>query len=230
LTDFDRYGTHYEELVERSISFGGRGHDFYLRAKAVALLDLVVRRLGDPRQVSAIDVGCGSGALDRELSALGRLEGVDPSEAMVAAARAANPQVEYRVADGTALPHEDAAFDLAFASCVLHHVPLERRADFVGELGRVIRPGGLAVVLEHNPFNPLTRLAVHRCEFDEDAELLPLRETKRRLADAGLRTAEQRYILFVPLEARPVRRLERLLARVPFGAQYYVAATRDRAS
>ena len=91
------------------------------------------------------------------------LAGVDPSEAMIEAARKANPEADYRVADGTELPFEDGSFDLAFAVCVLHHVAPPDRPAFVAELARVTRPGGLTVVFEHNPLNPLTRLAVRRC-------------------------------------------------------------------
>jgi SAM-dependent methyltransferase len=218
---FDDVAASYEQLVERSIAFGGRNHDFYLESKADALLELVRRRLGDLGDVRALDVGCGDGLFDKHLRTLGALDGVDPSEAMIERARQRNPQVGYEVADGTALPHGDGEFDLTFAICVLHHVPRASRGAFVGELRRVTRPGGLAVVFEHNPYNPLTRLAVARCAFDEDAELLRLTETRRHLASAGLRVAEQAYMLFVPWRAR---RLERALSGVPLGAQYYVAA------
>lgn len=225
---FDDVGKRYEEMVEHSIAFGGREHAFYLRAKATALLDLARRRLGDLSRLSVLDVGCGSGALDRDLSAFGRLEGVDSSPTMVETARGANPGATYHVADGAALPYDERTFDVAFASCVLHHVPRAERPGVVAELHRVLRPGGLAVVFEHNPLNPLTRLAVHRCEFDEDAELLRLRETRQLLAGAGLGHAEQRYVLFFPFAGRLVGAAERLLAPVPLGAQYYVAATRTR--
>jgi SAM-dependent methyltransferase len=219
--DFDDVAGSYEQLVDRSIAFAGRGHDFYLEAKAEALLELVRRRLGDPADVRALDVGCGDGLFDAHLRALGALVGVDPSGAMIERARRLNPHGEYEVADGTALPQSDGEFDLVFAVCVLHHVPPESRDTFAHELRRVTRPGGLAVVFEHNPYNPLTRLAVARCAFDEDAELLRLAETRRRLASAGLRVVDQAYVLFVPWRAR---RLERAVSRVPLGAQYYVAA------
>ena len=47
-------------------------------------------------------------------------------------------------ADLTALPFEDAAFDLVLCSHVLEHVPDDRAA--LRELRRVLRPGGLAVI------------------------------------------------------------------------------------
>jgi SAM-dependent methyltransferase len=219
--EFDGYQADYDELVERSISFAGRGHDFYLEAKARALLGLARRRLGDPAELAALDVGCGAGLMHPFLTAIPRLHGVDVSPAQVEAARAAHPQVEYAVASGTRLPYGDGSFDLAFAVCVVHHVPVEERAAFAAELRRVTRPGGLVVVFEHNPLNPLTRLAVSRCEFDEDAVLLRRGETARRLRIAGAEPVESRFILFTPWRLPAV---ERALRAVPLGAQYYVAA------
>ncbi len=221
---FDLVGERYEELVERSIAFSGRGHDFFLEAKAWALLDVVARRVERPGRVRALDVGCGAGAMHPFLGELGSLDAVDPSEELVAAARTRGLPVRYAVADGTALPFEAGAFDVSFAVCVLHHVDRDRRAAFAAELARVTRPGGLAVVFEHNPLNPLTRLAVARCDFDEDAELLGRRQTRSLLTARGLRPVEQRYILFFPWRARPLRIAERALSAVPLGAQYYVAA------
>jgi SAM-dependent methyltransferase len=49
-----------------------------------------------------------------------------------------------RVADVQELPFRPGAFDVVVANYVLHHVPDTARA--VGELARVLRPGGVAVV------------------------------------------------------------------------------------
>jgi SAM-dependent methyltransferase len=222
--EFDRYAERYEQLVQSSIGFSGQDQSFFIEARARRLLDVVRRRLGEPNRVRGLDVGCGGGLGHAHLRALARLEGVDLSEAMIATARQRNPGVLYHVADGSRLPFEQGAFDLTFTSCVLHHVPAGERGGFIGELRRVTRPGGLVVIFEHNPLNPLTRLAVHRCEFDRDALLLGRRETRRRLIEAGLQLAEDRYFLFFPWRNRLLERAERALARIPLGAQYYVAA------
>jgi hypothetical protein len=89
-------------------------------------------------------------------------------------------------------------------------------------MARVTRPGGLAIILEHNPLNPATRFAVSRCAFDEDAVLMRMSESRALLADAGLRERERAYILFFPFR----NTIERRLGRLPMGAQYYVAGSR----
>jgi SAM-dependent methyltransferase len=223
--EFDRYARSYDDLVERSISFCPQDRDFFLEARARRLLELA-RGLGEPERLRALDVGCGEGRFDRHLGTLRRLEGVDVSEAMIEEARAANPSVRYSVADGTRLPHDDSSFDLVFTSCVLHHVPPPERPEFCAELARVVRPGGLVVVFEHNPLNPLTRLAVHRCPFDEDAVLLRRAETNKRLETAGLDTVRSEYLLIFPFRWAPLAKVEHALGQVPLGAQYYVAAQR----
>jgi SAM-dependent methyltransferase len=187
----------------------------------------VRRRLGDPANVRVLDVGCGAGGMHPHLRALGQLEGADPSEAMIEQARRANPHVRYHVASGEGLPLEDGAVDLTLAVAVLHHVEPAARPELLAELARVTRRGGLCVAFEHNPLNPLTRLAVARCEFDDDAVLLGPREAERTMGAAGLRPVERRYVLFFPWRVRALQRVETVLGRaVPFGAQYYVAASR----
>ena len=113
-----------------------------------------------------------------------------------------------------------------FAICVVHHVPTGQRTRFAQELQRVVRPGGVVAIFEHNPVNPLTRVAVSRCEFDADAVLLGRRRVASLLRDAGLRIVERRYLLFFPFERRWTRPAERGLAQLPLGAQHYAVAKR----
>ena len=228
---FDRYSTSYEDAVRRSIGFVGQDVDFFTENKADHLVEIARRSVGDPANLRALDVGCGVGLTDRLLAGrFGALEGVDVSEEAVDRARRENPDVTYRSYDGDDLPYADAEFDVAFAICVMHHVPPERWEAFSHELARVVRPGGITVVFEHNPLNPLTRLAVARCEFDDDAVLLTMRRSRDLLRRAALREVESAYILFFPWRGATFRRGERRLRRVPLGAQYYVAGRRDGAA
>ena len=93
------------------------------------------------------------------------------------------------------------------------------------EMRRVVRPGGLVCVIEHNPLNPLTRLAVARCEFDRDAVLLGAGTARKLMAGAGLRQIDSRYFVLLPWEATPARRVEGALSQLPLGAQYAAFGT-----
>jgi ubiquinone/menaquinone biosynthesis C-methylase UbiE len=211
--------------VQKSIEFIGRDHAFFTRIKAELLVELARTYVGDPSTLKALDVGCGTGETDSLLvGELGMIEGVDVSEGVLETARARHPEVNYRRYDGRNLPYDAGSFDLAFAICVVHHVPPPQWQSFIGELGRVVRSGGLLVVIEHNPFNPLTRLAVSRCAFDDDAVLARRRGVERLVQNAGLEVRTSRYIEFFPWDHRLLRRAERALTDLPFGAQYAVAA------
>jgi hypothetical protein len=91
---------------------------------------------------------------------------------------------------------------------------------------RVVRPGGLICVIEHNPLNPLTRLAVSRCEFDRDAVLLRAGRTLELMSKAGVDKIDSRHFLLLPWDAKPARLIERTLSGVPLGAQYAAFGTR----
>ena len=227
MSEFDRYRDRYEEAVDDAIKFGGVEHAFYLEAKARVLLELARKEHGDPARLHALDVGAGPGSLHPYLAEIGDLEGVDVSEALVERAAAANPEVRYQRYDGRTLPFPDSTFDLTFAVNVFHHVAPSDRANLAAELARVIRPGGIVAVFEHNPLNPLTRLVVARCEFDEGVQLLSTRQVRALLAQAGLQPVERRYILFFPWRASFLQRLESHLGPVPLGAQHLTAARRS---
>jgi SAM-dependent methyltransferase len=217
---FDSYRSNYRDVVQSSIDFAGLPHSFFMRAKADLLRQLIASRLGS-EMPAMLDVGCGVGSFHPLLRGMvGRLSGIDVSSASIAQARAENRDVDYRAFDGRSFPFDDAGFDLVTAICVLHHVAPAQWAHFLNEMRRVVRPGGLICLIEHNPLNPLTRLAVSRCEFDRDAVLLGASKTRKLMATAGLREIGARYFLLLPWEAKLARRVEHDLSSVPLGAQY----------
>jgi SAM-dependent methyltransferase len=213
----------YKEQVGRSISFLKQDLDFFTEAKARCILDLTRRHLGDPKTLTALDIGCGVGLTDRFLAAgFGKLCGVDIDEPTITGAAEANPSVSYHTYDGKSLPFPDDTFDLVFAVNVMHHIPPGEWDVFVREAYRTVRPGGLVVVFEHNPLNPLTRLAVNRCSFDTDAKLLGKRVLAGLFARNGLALVERRYILFFPFRSGVLTKVEEALGWLPLGAQHYI--------
>jgi hypothetical protein len=78
------------------------------------------------------------------------------------------------------------------------------------------------IVYEHNPLNPLTRFAVHRCEFDRGTVLLGLNETRSVLREAGAAPLESRYMAVFPWEPPVLRTIERGISRFPLGGQFVV--------
>jgi ubiquinone/menaquinone biosynthesis C-methylase UbiE len=108
----------------------------------------LVRRHGEGRDV--LEVGCGTGLLlERFASFARRAEGVDLSPGMLEKARARGLSV--REASATALPFDDASFDVACSFKVLAHVPDIAKA--LAEMARVTRPGGAILAEFYNPWS-----------------------------------------------------------------------------
>lgn len=218
---FDAYAKSYADEINSSLAFIGLKVDYFTKVKAGFLLEALAAQFGDPAKVRLLDIGCGVGSSHPLIAdKLGGLSGTDVSAASVAQAAATNDGVDYRPYDGHRLPYESGSFDAAMAICVIHHVPPAQWPSFAAEMKRILRPGGLALVFEHNPFNPLTRRAVSNCEFDADAVLLSQRKARALLGGAGLRDVTSRSILTVPSFGPRSRSLDRAFGRLPLGAQY----------
>jgi len=219
--DFDSHSAAYEVELKKAISFAGQDASVFTEAKARALLALARERIGDMESASALDVGCGIGNIHRSLAPqFAEFQGVDVSAGLIDVARASNRDVAYQAYDGVELPFESNTFDLSFAICVLHHVPPAQWETFVAEMARVVRPGGLVAVIEHNPLNPGTRLVTLRCAFDEDIVLVRRRRLEQLMRRTRLRDTASRYILFSPWRSATVERAEHWLGHLPLGAQY----------
>lgn len=92
---------------------------------------------------TALDVGCGPGALTDELVRILGPESVgaiDPSPEFVEAVRDRHPAIEVHVSTAEAIPHPAGSFDVTLAQLVVHFM-----TDPVGglaEMRRVTRGGG----------------------------------------------------------------------------------------
>lgn len=211
----DAYPADYAGQVQRALF--GLPHDFFIRSKARWLRRFLAKRRLQP--TTMLDIGCGTGLLHRYLGPwAGSVTGCDISDVALAEAAQHNADVAYRLQRDRALPAADEEFDLTMAVTVMHHVVPEQWPGFTTEAVRVLRPGGLFVVNEHNPWNPLTRLSVARSPIDFDAVLLSARKTMRLMRDAGLRNVGCDSIFFTPIDAT--------LRWLPLGFQYCCYGTK----
>lgn len=222
--EFDEYKQSYVAEVEQSIDFAGQGHDFFIRVKADELVESCDRQLGSLESRSVLDVGCGVGLMSRYVGErFGELQGIDIAPGVVERAAEHCPTGNFQLYDGQQIPFEEQTFHVVFTVCVLHHVPPARWTSLVAEMARVLKPGGLLYIFEHNPYNPLTRRAVNHCPFDADATLLTRGQSTGLIRSAGLEPAESRYVLFFPWNGAGFRRIESSLRWLPLGAQYFVS-------
>ncbi len=220
---FKDYVDNYQQKIQESIDFSGQDADFFIQVKADMVLNLAMKYCKDLKSAMILDIGCGVGLVDSYLcSEFKNLYGVDIEDGVVSKAKVNNPGVNYIKYDGDNLPFEDNSMDFVFAINVMHHVPPSNWQNFVNEMRRVLKPRGAAAVFEHNPYNPLTRRVVSKCEFDRDAVLLSHNRISNLFKSAGLALSEDSYILFFPFKGKFFRTLEKGLKWIPLGAQQTV--------
>jgi len=222
--EFDRYARDYDALLRDPVRDGfAQNSDFFHRRKWVLIADFCQRHALSAGKLEWLDVGCGKGELlGLGRPHFGRVVGCDPSREMVR--NVGGIEVHLQEAPD-ALPFPDGSFDFVTAVCVYHHVEEHHRLRLTREIHRVLRPGGTFCIIEHNPFNPATRLIVSRSPLDVDAHLLSLRRAKRYAGGADLRHAESQFFLCLPEKLYDnIGRLEWFLKTLPLGGQYAMFA------
>ncbi len=101
-----------------------------------------------------VDVACGTGDMmdywrrqaEKGGIAVEKLLGVDPSEGMVGVGREKFPEFDFVIAPATEIPLEDAKADMLSISYGIRNV-VERQKG-LEEFNRVLKPGGMVVILE----------------------------------------------------------------------------------
>lgn len=126
-----------------------------------------------------LDVACGSGGftgiLAENLGAYTQITGVDLSKAVIDRANETFGQetVTFKVMDATDLNFPNDSFDLVSCAFSLHHFP--DPAPVLGEIKRVLKPGGTALFVEMYSDNltetQQTENMLHHWAADIDTEL-----------------------------------------------------------
>ena len=102
---------------------------------------------------SVLELGCGKAEKTRLLAETGRLKGIVALEVDDIQHRrnlqiSDLPKVQFRRGGAEAIPAADSSFDIVLMFKSLHHVPMEHMDAALGEIARVLKPGGLAWISE----------------------------------------------------------------------------------
>lgn len=127
---------------------------------------------GDVKGLKIIDLGCGEGYGARVLKGMGAdvIDGIDISAKMVEGAKAQlghDDTMRFAQGDVTALPFDDAQYDLAVGIFVYNYTHIEQMRASFREVLRVLKPGGAFVFsVPHPAFSFIKRELTAPFYFD----------------------------------------------------------------
>lgn len=174
---FNRWSSTYETSWMQRLYFD-RIHDGVL-----ALADR------DDRPGCIADIGCGTGRLLRKIRERwpqAKLIGVDPAEGMVRKAREMMPDTVFLVSPAELIPLPDASVDLAFSTTSFHH--WSDQVQGLGEIRRILRPGGRFLLADVVPLPLVSRFFHH-------GHMCNPQEVQKMFELAGLDVEMQRRLL-----------------------------------
>ena len=130
----------------------GSAAEVYEKFFVPALFADWAARVSDAAGITAgdrvLDVACGTGVLAREVQSRiqpgGSVVGADRNEGMLDVARNIDPDVDWQLAMAEELPFTDASFDAVVSQFGLMF--FENQSKSLGEMWRVLRPGGRLAV------------------------------------------------------------------------------------
>lgn len=161
--------------------YAGSPAEIYHRHFVPALFRQWGEILADAAEIGwaerVLDVACGTGTLAcaaaRRTGGGGRVVGLDISEEMLAVARREHPGIDWRLGRAEALPFEPHSFDVVVSQ--FGFMFFEDQAAALGEMMRVLRPGGRMAVavcdaLDHSPGYAVLAELLHRLFGDAVAQ------------------------------------------------------------
>lgn len=170
------------------------------------ILAVFVNGLGTSRATTCVDLGCGTGAFTRRLSALGLdVTGVDISPRSIERAKT-RAGARFLVGDVTNCSLPSASYDCAVMSGVLHHMTSrDVRLRSLREAHRLLKCGGLFFSYDPNAHSPSMWLYRHPASPFYSAEgkteneiLLTRRSLHLELREAGFSDISVRGLSGIP--------------------------------
>ena len=157
---FDFYSHNYNELLNNAIHQIGYDVDNLVSAKLHKLRSLFPPLSEKPFRL--LDFGCGVGNLYGQIVEFfpaAIYTGVDPSKDSILKARS-HYHGDANFQEDSCKEWEKNEYDLIFSSGVFHHIPHVEHKVLIDKLSSLLNKGGILVIWEHNPLNPVTQKIV----------------------------------------------------------------------
>lgn len=208
----------YDHKVQSVIGpLGGDLKDLY--DYKLAILKQVLNE-GDPTGC-ILDYGCGIGHLSALLAKNypnRQIIGFDPLSQSIENAKGLYGGIK-NLAFCTKMPEKNN-INLILAINVFHHIPAHDRVMALNRLASHLGQQGRIAIIEHNPYNPVTRQIVKNCALDKGVELVFPKQMNSLATQCGMVRHKRQYILFFPSILKKLRIFEKFLHFLPAGAQY----------
>lgn len=215
--EFDQFADLYRKNLDNDLSLTGGTSGFFAHYKTQKLQEFTKKQLPSPKRI--LDFGCGDGLMTKEVCSFfpdSEIYGVDPSPEILKLAQKNCPKVTFKTSDKKLNLFGNKKFDLIFSTMVFHHIPFNEHENYLKEINSILSPGGLFVIFELNPFNPMAQYIINTASIDVNAYMLMPWYTKKLMHLYGKVTT--RYCAFIPPVFKSLLPLENYMTRIPLGA------------
>ncbi|MFA6129506.1 MAG: class I SAM-dependent methyltransferase [Candidatus Omnitrophota bacterium] len=213
-----------------------KNHKYYVKVKSLHLLKKVEEFYGDLKNLDCVDLGCGTAETDEYFQDKFRhIFCCDYSAGMLEYAAKKNLRnVTFKLCQSERLPFDNDSVDIVLMYGLIHHIDTgEKIVKTFNEASRILKKGGIVVVYDFNPLNPVSRYIVRNCPIDSGVNLdgyrrsvfpttFYLPELVEELKNAGFIIGRKEFLLFFPKILSALLPLEPFLAGIPFGGMYSV--------
>ena len=177
----------------------------------------VIRRMLPLADAKVLELGCGAAEKTRLIAERFPVAAIVAAE-IDAVQHAKNqrindlPHVSFESFGAEDIPYEDARFDLVLMFKSLHHVPMDSLGHALGEIRRVLKPGGLLYVSEpvfDGAFNDIMRLY-----HDEEVVRQAAFDALIQAVGSGSYQLEEEYFFKTPVRFESFDQYERGILNV----------------
>jgi SAM-dependent methyltransferase len=180
------------------------------------------------KQFHLLDFGCQDGLTDFTLQYLmphSIITGVDISKRWVKFAnRHFQPVSFLHCKEAPPLPFGNATFDVIIALEVFHHIDKTMWERHLQDFIRLLKPGGIVLILELNPYNGEVKRSFENNPFEKKSHLISPWHIKKLMSGYG--ATKLHFFNFFP-RSELLRPLEKYLTKLPLGQQYACILTKN---
>jgi len=194
---------------------------FYIEYIALKLYDWLYEKI--PIRPTILDIGCGHGILARLIQILFEAKhtyGIDIAQEAISYAQKTYKTITFKHVDKVGIPFSDNMFDIVYANLVFHHIPQQDHVAYITEINRVLKPGGIAVIVELNQYNLFTRHAFKHDPHEQGLVILSAKYIKKLMQLHGKTSVY--YFGFFQQWFRSLRSFEPCLSKIPLGSLYAI--------